>query len=59
MHELTAAHTELNSALLLAAQRVAEQEGLAEHGYRVVTNVGIGVARRGASAFSRAGWPAA
>jgi histidine triad (HIT) family protein len=40
LHELTTAHVELSSALLLAAQRVAEQEGLAEHGYRVVTNIG-------------------
>jgi histidine triad (HIT) family protein len=40
LHELTATHAELSSALLLAAQRVAEQDGLVEHGYRVVSNVG-------------------
>jgi histidine triad (HIT) family protein len=40
LNELDAAHAELLGQLLLAAQRVARAEGLAERGYRLVINQG-------------------
>lgn len=40
LHALTDEHGALAAELLLVAQRVAEEEGIAEQGYRVVTNVG-------------------
>ena len=40
LHALTPEQRDIMSNLLLATQRIAEQEGIAEQGYRVVTNVG-------------------
>jgi histidine triad (HIT) family protein len=38
--ELNADHADLAAALLLAVNRVAAAEGLADNGYRVISNVG-------------------
>jgi histidine triad (HIT) family protein len=40
LHDLSEQHDELAGALLRATRRVAEQEGVATTGYRVLTNVG-------------------
>lgn len=42
LQELEEAHRGLAGELLLAARRLAESEGLAEDGYRVVANAGRG-----------------
>jgi histidine triad (HIT) family protein len=39
-HHLRPEHAEVLAELFATAQRVAEQEGLAERGYRLVFNVG-------------------
>ncbi len=40
INDLEERHTELAGRLLLAVKRVAEQEGVAERGYRTVVNTG-------------------
>jgi len=39
-HDLSADHTELMLEMVTACQTVADQEGIRESGYRVVSNVG-------------------
>jgi histidine triad (HIT) family protein len=40
LHALTAEQRDVAAALFMTAQRVADLEGVAEQGYRVVTNIG-------------------
>lgn len=42
VHAVRREHAELLSELYAAVQRVADQEGIAESGYRVVSNIGPG-----------------
>ena len=41
LNELTAADTELLARIVLAAQKLAKDNGIAERGYRLVNNCGI------------------
>lgn len=41
LHDLSAGDSEIVVALINAVQRVASGEGIAESGYRVVTNIGV------------------